>query len=49
MLSSVSHLQSAFEEARGYAKYHPSKGYWWDFKGTQSTNLGPPPGMEWKL
>jgi len=29
--SAVSHLQSGFEEARGYSKYHPSKGYWWDF------------------
>lgn len=24
-------MQSAFEEARQYSKYHPSKGYWWDF------------------
>jgi len=31
IVSSVSHLQSAFEEARGYARYHPSRGYWWDF------------------
>ena len=36
-MSAVAHLQSAFEEARGYAKYHPSRGYWWDFsKGTTS-------------
>ncbi|XP_040577939.2 mediator of RNA polymerase II transcription subunit 6 [Lepeophtheirus salmonis] len=32
ILSSVHHLSSAFEEARHYAKYHPSKGYWWDFE-----------------
>jgi len=31
LVSAVSHLQSGFEEARGYSKYHPSKGYWWDF------------------
>ena len=31
ILTGVSHLQSAFEEARGYARYHPSRGYWWDF------------------
>lgn len=29
--SAVSHLQSGFVEAIGYSKYHPSKGYWWDF------------------
>ena len=49
LLSAVAHLQSAFEEARGYAKYHPSRGYWWDFSkgkssnnvlGTQISNLG---------
>ena len=39
LLSAVAHLQSAFEEARGYAKYHPSRGYWWDFsKGKTSNN-----------
>ncbi len=27
----MSHLQSAFEEARGYSRYHPSRGYWWHF------------------
>merc|ERR1711973_311757 len=31
LLTAVTNLQSAFEEARGYAKYHPSRGYWWDF------------------
>jgi mediator of RNA polymerase II transcription subunit 6 len=38
LLSAVSHLQSAFEEARGYAKYHPSRGYWWDFSKSKSSN-----------
>ena len=37
-MSAVAHLQSAFEEARGYAKYHPSRGYWWDF--SKETSLG---------
>merc|ERR1719211_965982 len=31
LLSGISHLQGAFEEARGYSRYHPSRGYWWDF------------------
>lgn len=26
------HLQSSFEEASGFSRYHPSKGYYWDFK-----------------
>lgn len=29
--SAVHHLQSAFEEASSYSRYHPSKGYSWDF------------------
>lgn len=32
LLSTVHHLQSAFDEARECARYHPSKGYSWDFK-----------------
>ena len=32
LLSAVNHLQSAFDEAKSYAKYHPNKGYWWDFQ-----------------
>ncbi len=40
LLSTVTHLQSAFEEARSYAKYHPSRGYWWDFgKGGDAEKL----------
>ncbi|TRY68340.1 hypothetical protein TCAL_01407 [Tigriopus californicus] len=31
ILTTVNHLQSAFDEAKSYAKYHPSRGYWWDF------------------
>ena len=32
-------FQAAFDEAKGYAKYHPTKGYWWDFKQS-NTPLG---------
>lgn len=32
LLSTVHHLQSAFDEASGCSRYHPSKGYYWDFK-----------------
>ncbi|GIY01719.1 mediator of RNA polymerase II transcription subunit 6 [Caerostris extrusa] len=32
MLTMVHHLQSAFDEASSYSHYHPSKGYWWEFK-----------------
>jgi len=31
ILTGVGHLQKAFEEAREYSRYHPSRGYWWDF------------------
>lgn len=35
-LSSVHHLQSSFEEASGFSRYHPSKGYSWDFKSQRA-------------
>ncbi|XP_052756414.1 mediator of RNA polymerase II transcription subunit 6 [Galleria mellonella] len=35
LLSAVHHLQCSFEETMSYSKYHPSKGYWWDFKATK--------------
>lgn len=25
-------MQSSFEDASGFSRYHPSKGYYWDFK-----------------
>lgn len=31
ILSTVTNLQSAFEEASNYSRYHPNKGYTWDF------------------
>nr|CAG4649703.1 EOG090X0E0D [Scapholeberis mucronata]SVE93893.1 EOG090X0E0D [Scapholeberis mucronata] len=34
--TTVNHLQGAFDEARNYSRYHPSKGYWWEFKESES-------------
>ncbi|XP_055627409.1 mediator of RNA polymerase II transcription subunit 6 [Toxorhynchites rutilus septentrionalis] len=36
ILSAVHHLQSAFEEASSYSRYHPSKGYSWDFSSNKA-------------
>ncbi|CAH1364667.1 hypothetical protein MTP99_001026 [Tenebrio molitor] len=36
LLSAVHHLQSSFEEVASFARYHPSKGYSWDFKSQKS-------------
>ncbi|CAH1163856.1 unnamed protein product [Phaedon cochleariae] len=38
LLSAVHHIQSSFEESSSFAKYHPSKGYSWDFK-SQRVNI----------
>ena len=35
-LTAVNHLQGAFDEARLYSRYHPSKGYSWEFKETET-------------
>nr|XP_033706876.1 mediator of RNA polymerase II transcription subunit 6 isoform X5 [Tursiops truncatus] len=32
VLTVVHGIQSAFDEAMSYCRYHPSKGYWWHFK-----------------
>ncbi|KAG0719036.1 Mediator of RNA polymerase II transcription subunit 6 [Chionoecetes opilio] len=32
MLSAVSNLNGAFTELQMYSHYHPSKGYWWQFR-----------------
>jgi len=32
LLTTINHLQSAFEEASACSRYHPNKGYSWDFK-----------------
>lgn len=36
ILTTVHHLQSAFEEASSYSRYHPSKGYSWDFSSNKA-------------
>lgn len=36
LLALVNNLQGAFEESSGYARYHPSKGYSWDFSGNKA-------------
>lgn len=38
LLSAVHHLQSSFEEASTFARYHPSKGYSWDFKSQRGVD-----------
>lgn len=35
-LSTVHHLQAAFEEASLYSRYHPNKGYTWDFASNKA-------------
>uniref|UniRef100_A0A6P4EBY8 Mediator of RNA polymerase II transcription subunit 6 n=1 Tax=Drosophila rhopaloa TaxID=1041015 RepID=A0A6P4EBY8_DRORH len=35
ILNTVVNLQSAFEEASSYARYHPNKGYTWDFSSNK--------------
>merc|ERR1712223_365832 len=30
------HLQAAFDETKSFSRYHPTKGYWWDFQQTSS-------------
>uniref|UniRef100_A0A0B6YCG5 Mediator of RNA polymerase II transcription subunit 6 n=1 Tax=Arion vulgaris TaxID=1028688 RepID=A0A0B6YCG5_9EUPU len=32
LLNTLHNLQSAFDEAHGYGRFHPSKGYSWEFK-----------------
>lgn len=36
LLATVQNLQGAFEEASSYARYHPSKGYSWDFSANKA-------------
>ncbi|VDO94190.1 unnamed protein product [Soboliphyme baturini] len=38
--SALNHVGAAFEEAKSYYRFHPSKGYWWQFKGYSSIDLG---------
>ncbi|ESO01526.1 hypothetical protein HELRODRAFT_100409 [Helobdella robusta] len=36
ILNAVHSLGSAFEETQNFSKYHPSRGYWWEFKDNNS-------------
>ncbi|XP_787850.1 mediator of RNA polymerase II transcription subunit 6 [Strongylocentrotus purpuratus] len=36
MTTAVHNIRSAFEESLSYSRYHPSKGYWWEFKEKDS-------------
>ncbi|XP_006004628.1 mediator of RNA polymerase II transcription subunit 6 isoform X2 [Latimeria chalumnae] len=42
VLSAVHGIQSAFDEALSYCRYHPSKGYWWHFKDQEETDKAKP-------
>jgi len=37
MLNTIHNLESALEEAQSFSRYHPSKGYWWEFKDQAQT------------
>lgn len=40
VMNAVNSLESAFEEAQSFSRYHPSRGYWWEFKdNTQAEKL----------
>ncbi|KAL9952698.1 hypothetical protein ACROYT_G039990 [Oculina patagonica] len=39
MLSALHHIQAAFNEASSYSRYHPSKGYWWEFKDKKQKTM----------
>ncbi|CAG7717588.1 unnamed protein product [Allacma fusca] len=38
LLSTLNHLQSAFDEVLSFGRYHPSKGYTWEFKDKEVVN-----------
>lgn len=39
LLNTVHHIQSAFDEALSFSRYHPSKGYWWEFKNPEQNEM----------
>lgn len=39
ILSITHHLQGAFEEAINYSRYHPNKGYSWDFSSNKASKF----------
>lgn len=36
ILSTVNHLQHAFDDANSFARFHPNKGYYWDFSTSKT-------------
>ncbi|XP_073204604.1 mediator of RNA polymerase II transcription subunit 6 isoform X1 [Lepidochelys kempii] len=42
VLTAVHGIQSAFDEAMSYCRYHPSKGYWWHFKDQEERDKAKP-------
>ncbi|KAJ8289672.1 hypothetical protein GJAV_G00003980 [Gymnothorax javanicus] len=42
VLSAVHGIQSAFDEAMSYCRYHSSKGYWWHFKDQEEREKAKP-------
>ncbi|XP_063803359.1 mediator of RNA polymerase II transcription subunit 6 [Pseudophryne corroboree] len=42
MLTAIHGIQSAFDEAMSYGRYHPSKGYWWHFKDQEERDKAKP-------
>ncbi|KAE8587297.1 hypothetical protein XENTR_v10021917 [Xenopus tropicalis] len=42
VLTAVHGIQSAFDEAMSYCRYHPSKGYWWHFKDQEERDKTKP-------
>lgn len=48
ILSTVQHLQSGFEEASSFSRYHPNKGYTWDFSKTTAEKTKPKEKKEQK-
>lgn len=42
ILSAVHHIQTAFDKTQSYSRYHPSKGYWWDFKEQEGIDVKKP-------
>lgn len=39
IINTVNHLQQAFDDANNFARYHPSKGYSWDFSSSKLGKL----------
>lgn len=46
ILSTVHNLQQAFDDAISYAKFHPTKGYSWDFSAGKAGNKSKSYGLD---